>query len=648
MSWANVAWSGRRGFTSIKLLVVIAIIGVLIAFWWSALHPADGPYLVGPSAASGADAAPKSEVRSRAAIAAWDTAKPSAEALAPSALAEKSGWISVPLQKTVESFKGDAVLSNGRILIVARKQDMAVEVYSFGPEGAVARARLLLHAASGEPAANLDRVSLVENAKGAGCLEVFYKTAKGAGITAKFRIKKGDVFVQAEPGTSAGRLRVECPSPFVVLPDFFADDIMIAARRILLAATEVPSDNFLLHMTGKGDAIAMCVFEGRQQDVKVTLAGAGEKRTITGSEIDFEDKKIWVAVLEGKQIWHAVDVKADAEGIVPLGWKMPFVAQWRVDFTRTNDLTDSWPLLLQEKKGGDYSKPSWLASEVAQLNVNLNKKRSPTELDSPPYPCWSDHERRGYWQHMENSEDLKFLGPTVLYPLTRVKQTPLDAFTVVDIMRNTLGVGPCEHILDVEGLKFEYKGRATCGVRDLLGPIYQQNQQKQKRAEVDKILNDGLIFVTHIRGRITRYVEFGHKMRAYLAEQKKIHPETGEFLTETDKLVQKIDARVAARASKIKTLAHVAEMNKNFRKDVLDYEGPDALEKCTKYTKALVEIGSNQDELVMECRFVVKSLRQRAALLMALDPKVSKIAKEIRAKTQEVLRNPAHHESYDK
>ena len=87
-------------------------------------------------------------------------------------------------------------------------------------------------------------------------------------------------------------------------------------------------------------------------------------------------------------------------------------------------------------------------------------------------------------------------------------------------------------------------------------------------------MNDGLIFVTHIRGRITRYVEFGHKMRSYLAEQKKIHPEAGEFLTETDKLVQKIDARVAARASKIKTLAHVAEMNKDFRKNVLDYEGP--------------------------------------------------------------------------
>jgi hypothetical protein len=57
---------------------------------------------------------------------------------------------------------------------------------------------------------------------------------------------------------------------------------------------------------------------------------------------------------------------------------------------------------------------------------------------------------------------------------------------------------------------------------------------------------------------------------------------------------------------------------------------------------------ANQDELVLECRWVVKSLRQRAALQMALDPKVSKIAKEIRTKAQETLRSPAWHERPDK
>ena len=58
----------------------------------------------------------------------------------------------------------------------------------------------------------------------------------------------------------------------------------------------------------------------------------------------------------------------------------------------------------------------------------------------------------------------------------------------------------------------------------------------------------------------------------------------------------------------------------------------------------LVVVGDNQDELSGELRWVVKTLRQRAGILMALDPRVTPIASEIRARTQEVLRNPAWHE----
>jgi hypothetical protein len=301
---------------------------------------------------------------------------------------------------------------------------------------------------------------------------------------------------------------------------------------------------------------------------------------------------------------------------------------------------------VQEKQGGDYWKPSWLTSSEGR--VRRNRKRSPKEVDSPPYACWADHERRGYWQPIEYSDGFKLLGPMVLYPLARITQTPLDVFTVLDIMRNTLGVGPCEHLLDLEGVKSQSKGTATCQVRDFLEDIYSKNQQKQKHAEIDKILDDGLIFVTHIRGRIARYLAFANAMRAYLAEQRKSHPEVSGFLAELDKLVEEIETRVAARTSLMKTPADVARMNKDFRRNVMDDEGPDAMKKCAEYTKALVDIGSNQDELVLECRWVVKTVRQRAALQMALDPKVAVIAKEIRARTQETLRGPAWHERPDK
>jgi hypothetical protein len=580
------------------------------------------------------------DTKARTGIAVWDTGQP-APAVLPLA---KNNWTAIPLEKTADAFMGDAVLSNGRIALVLRQRAAAVEVHAVKTDGAVGRIRLRLQSAASDPTVSLERAALVENTKGGATLQATFKTAKGLQVAGKFRIKRGDFTVQVEPGTGAGKLRVESSGRYVVLPDFFADDIAIDATRLppALGTIDLPSESFVLQMTGQGDAIAMAVFENRQQDVKVTLAGAGDQRIVAGSEIGFEGKRIWVALLEAPRIWHSLELKsADSGKIMPLNWKMPFPAQWRVDFTRAGDLTDSWEMLLQDQKDGAYIKPSWLGSGDQALRPD--RRRWNTVLGTFPYPCWSDPDGQGYLQPLK-SKVLQFAGPVVVYPINRVKQTPLDAFTVVDVMRNTLGVGPCGHILDLEGQKSEYKGRATCGVRDMLTPIYANNQQKQKRAEVDKTLDEGLIFVKHIRGRITRYVEFGHKMREYLAEKKKPHAELAEFITEMDKLTQEIDNKVASRAAKIKTPEHVARMNEEFRKNVLDYDGPDALQRCRDYTQALVVIGDNQDELSGECRWVVKTLRQRAGILLAMDPRVAPIASEIRTRTQEALRNPANHE----
>jgi hypothetical protein len=598
--------------------------------------------LLGMCATRGADTAPAPEARSRAGISAWDTGRPSGEKLPAAALAGKNDWTAIAAGTTAAAFTGDAVLSNGRIVAVLRRQDAAVEVHAVEPEGAVARLRLHLLSAAGEPAVRLEQMALVENTKGSACLEASFRTAKGAEVAGRFRIKRGDVSVLAEPGSGAAKLRVECPGRFVVLPDFFADDITLDATRLPLAAVDLPSENFVLHPTGQGDAIALCVFENRQQDVRVTLSGEGDRRVVTGSEIGFEGKKVWVALLDAPQVWHVRDLApADTGKVIPLAWKMPFPAQWRVDFARPNDLTDSWEMLLQEKKDGEYVKPSWLGG--GEDRIGRDRKRWNTVLGEYPYPCWSDPDGQGYLQPLK-SRVLKFAGPAVVYPINRVRQTPLDAYTVVDVMRNTLGVGPCEHILDLEGQKAEYRGQATCAVRDTLNPIYAKGRQKEKRDEVDKTLDEGLTFVKHIRGRITRYVEFGRKMRQYLAEQQKEHPDLAQFIAEMDRLTQEIDTRVAARRDKIRTPDDVARMNEEFRKNVLDDDGPDALKHCQQYTRALVEIGDNQDELSGECRWVVKTLRQRAGILMALDPRVAPVASEIRARTQEALRNPANHE----
>jgi hypothetical protein len=581
---------------------------------------------------------------SPATLAVWDTGQTLKGPYSMSELTAKSGWSQISTPEKTAAFKGDAVITNGRILGVLRKHGYGMELYSLKSYGQAIKLNLQLLSSSSQGADHLDQVTLVENTKGAACLDASYQTITGETVAAKFRLKRGEVSVQVEPGASADRLRVRCRSRFVVLPDFFADDIVIDARTIPAKTAELPSDNFVLHLADNGGCIGMCVFENRQQDVKIALEGTAA-RTVAASEVPFEGKKVWVAILDcldSRLVWHARELKpTDTGEIVTLDWKMPFAAQWRCDFTKATGLTDSWEMLLQQENGNGFIKPSWLGAE--QDHLGSDRLRWNTVLGRYPYPCWFDHEGRGYLQPLK-TRVLQFQGPAVAYPIGRVKQTPLDAYTVMDVMRNTLGVGPCEYILDLEGQKSEYRGRATCSVRDELGAIYEKNRQKEEHDRVDKILDEGLTFVKHIRGRITRYVEFGHKMRDYLAGQKKAHPELADVVNDLDQIAAEIDKRVAARSDKIQTPAHVAAMNEEFRKNVRDDYSADALDKCKQYTHDLVVIGDNQDELSGECRWVVKTLRQKAGLLLAQEPRAAAVATEIRARTQETLRFPANHE----
>ena len=61
-------------------------------------------------------------------------------------------------------------------------------------------------------------------------------------------------------------------------------------------------------------------------------------------------------------------------------------------------------------------------------------------------------------------------------------------------------------------------------------------------------------------------------------------------------------------------------------------------------TDPLTTIGGQQDEMVGECRWVVKALRQKAGILMAMDPKVAPLAAEVRNRTQKILRGGAAYE----
>ncbi len=599
-------------------------------------------------------------------VGAWDTGTSSAAPLTPEALRAREGWVTAD-----RNGKGDLVISNGKLTAVARRQGPGLELYSAGGH----RATLSL-------GTSIEKAAVVESGRGGATLELGWK-----GAVSRFRLKKGESFVESTAVEGELPLRVAAASRFAVLPDFFADDILFDARKVPVDRVELPSENFLLQFLGRGDAILMNVFENREQDVRVTLGGAGEARAVTGSEISYGKKgsKIWTSLIEGSGLWHSIDITlADKKKIIPLEWRMPFVAQWRVDFTRPEGLTDSWDLLLPDPAGDGYLKPSWIsqdgkiseadrtsAGEVdrdaykpggpASDRLGPERKRWTTVIGQVLYPCWTDKERKGWIQPLDNKR-LAFDGPVLIYPINRLAETPLDAYAAVDVVRNTLGVGPCQYLLDVEGQKQEHVGRATCHVRTLLNETYTAGEQKGKQKEIASWLKDALDFVSHIRNRIQAYVVFGKETRAYLATQRTSRPELKEHLDALDAIASEIDTRVAAGMEKIAkhpTLASLAakvvdptppalaaQLNREFvEKGLQDYPGADWKAKLkSEYTDPLTAIGGSQDDMVGECRWVVKALRQKAAILMATEPRMAGVAAELRARTQKMLRGGAAYE----
>ena len=578
------------------------------------------------------------ESEARAAVRLFDTGTPLPSHLSAQDLTRRSGWTPIAEDTTDHRFAGDAVMFNGRLALAVRRGRNGAELYARN-NGGLALRSILSPATAGPPGA-IESLAVAENAAGEAALKVGFGRPGGDRQTVRFALPVGQPFARAEAASPAGWLAIESPSRFVVLPDFFADDIVVDATQMPAEGGELPSENFLLHLLPGGESMVMTVAGTQDQDARITLGGQGLQRCVVRSEVGFgKQRRIWIAVLECPGIWHHREVSlAEADKILPLEWKAPFAAQWRVDWRSSDRITHSWEMILQ-RANGDFEKPGWFGSPQT---LPSTRRRWNTVLGYFPYPCWLDREGRGYLQPLKKG---KIEGPAILYPINRLPTTPLDAYTVVDVVRATLGVGPCEYILDVEGQGATMKGRATCATRDALKAIYSAGEQKARRREIERILDEVIAFVTHIRGRIESYREFGRELLVYLEHQKQAHPELAGFLSEMETLTRGIDAAYERRRESIQSVQYVVDLVEKFRQTVLDDESPQALEKCNAITNAIVQVGGNQDELVGESRLAVKILRQRAGLAMASDPRTAEIAREIRARTQKVLRNASSYEA---
>lgn len=511
-----------------------------------------------------------------------DTTTPSSEPLTPEILSAKRGWQIVESDVTDHTFHGDAVLLNDALALVFRHESDGAELYARLGTTFTMRARLL--PLDGQATSRrLSKVAIEENTPGTVAINATYRGEAGYPVSVQFRLVTGQIYVETQGLSNAKILGVRLDSEYLIVPDFFADDLVYQAKDLVGERSGLPAENFIIHLTGGGDGLVTCVWETREQRASAISGPSQGATRIDGADIAFhEDAAVWVSVLERPQVWHVLDVPSDAER--QLDWSPPFPARWRADFLSESEAAESWNF--EESKDpqnvtpirGTIAYPCWFDSSKAYI-------RPPATMDPPPEKA-------------------------VIYPIDRIQGTPLDVFCLVDIMRATLGFGACQYVLDLEGLDAETSPTPAL-VMDWVEKQFKSGRDTRSRDTMVDRLETMVAHVSHADQRIKTYDAFAKELIASIGDSKE--STTGTGVAEEARKMRSIAMEMAESIGGYLAEDDPVAAARKASETVISAIGlPDGPAICEGVNRELHAIGEYQDRVLSKGRMAVRRIAQLA------------------------------------
>jgi len=537
------------------------------------------------------------------------------------AVDSKEGWEPVPAEKTGHAFQGDAVLENERIVVAFCRRNGGPLVYSKPAEGHKEDGvRLVSVARDGAPATGLRSIKIRNHTEDEATLEICARTERGPESRVAFTLGRGRVFVKVKPLDEASRVQIQGATRYCVVPDFFGSDMVFDPRAYSQSKLILPSDNFLLNLQEGGNTIVMSVWPSDEQQAEVILAGSGDARRVRATEISFNGKSVYVAILQAPHIWHEHRLKPPyIDRDVPLGWSRPFRATWRANLC-AGRRSDSWNFK-------DAKQKTWM-----YLYGSLF------------WPCWFDGDEGRVRLSKKFIRVKGSMERVLTYPSDRAKKTPLTVFTPVDIVRDTLGVGPCEYVLDREGLRHRSVntgrrsfGRGVCDTTSPIEYFFLRGLETRERIVVHHLVDDILADNRGINARIHEFRQFGRGLGDLCAALKRNDGVPVPLIDEAGRTAKEIGALYERELKIIKTPPHAAKLGQGI-KALTERRDPENLGKCKVLTRELRHIAGTQHRMVGDYRVMVKSLRQQAGIHGTAGPAAADAAEKIRQLAAQVLR----------
>ncbi len=455
------------------------------------------------------------------------------------------------------------------------------------------------------------RIDGQEEAGSQKTIRVNFATAKGEKYSLTLIMKENMPFVEVRAGEGVERVSVRMNSQYGIVPDFFANDLVFDPSTIKSSEIYPPHEHVFLNLIDQGNAILMCLWPSQKQSVKAIIANKRLSRMEIGC---LKEKRVYVAILATPGIWHEEDTaKFDSLKDQALNWETPFTAKWCCDYPRSNGATDSFGIV--RKEGKRYDGFSSIPNKVTRMAWT-------TSRSSFIYPCYSVGNRVFLRIPLfANYEDITYKehGPILIYPFEKLDgSASLPIITPIDVIRVAFADTPEADLYKKIRVELSSKSRypPTCGITEKAEKRFDNQKEKQEKAQMIKELAAMNKFVEVTRERIEEYQTWAKGMQEFYNAQKKIHPELMEMISDFEKRNQQIIQRYARVKSEMKMPSDARVLSDQIVV-LIDSSKPDKAETVKQIGRKIRTIGGCQDGLVGASREMTAAIRQNAGILMA-------------------------------
>ncbi|KPK64633.1 MAG: hypothetical protein AMK73_04570, partial [Planctomycetes bacterium SM23_32] len=449
----------------------------------------------------------------------------------------------------------------------------------------------------------LSEVRIVENELSGATVEAVFAPASapasGAAAVVRFRLTTGEAILTAVPGQGVEKLDVRARASYVVVPDFFADDAVYAARALGGQRVGLPVENSFLALLEGEDSLLMCIWRSNERAVDATCTAVGPGPAASCQLRCTGGEEVWLALLEEPGIWHAESLAGtEPEGSITLQWQPPFPAKWRGSFVGERGTAVS----------RDFGEPNEETMRAA------------------PWGCWFTDEGAVVRPPGPEEAEADLL---VIYPLDRSRSTPLTTFCPIDVMRNTLGVGPCQYVLAVEGLGAE-ADPTPAEVTQWVERLLLHKRAERQADAVRERLAQMTAHLGHVLARIEAYDAFAAEVEHLCTEAA-----ASEGAEGPRRVARDLRRAIARGREHMGTPAEAAALA-DAMAALIGRE--DAHVKSQPLGEKLRGIGAAQDATLARCRMAARRMREIARTAPGREPGAAGLAAEVQARAEAMLR----------